>query len=138
MIIARKYTLETDDIKGIVKVNNQAAPYCPDCGLLLYGYDSRSRRVIDGSGLARWYALRRLRCLDCDRLHIELPDFIISQKHYDAQTIREAVKNISDSCPADNSTIWRWRQENRPPTLQCHLSLKVIDSVQSINKGAEL
>jgi len=117
-------------------------PYCPDCGQLLSGYDTRARKAIDCAGVAHWYSLRRLKCLDCNKLHLELPDFMMAHKHYNAQTIKDIIENNSESCPADNSTIWRWRQESReenhPPTLQCFSNNIMIDSLQSNYKGESI
>jgi len=137
MIITEQYTLEKDDLRGCIRICSQVTPYCPDCGILLTGYDKRPRKVIDCAGVVQWYLLRRLRCNDCKKIHIEIPDFIIAYKQYNARTINDIVKGVSESCPADNSTIWRWRRENHPPTLQCLSSNDMIEFTQSEFKGEE-
>ena len=111
MIIAVNYTEEYDEKKDVYKIRNKEAPVCPDCGQLLSGYDTRRRHVVESSGAVRWFRLRRLKCTNCERLHLELPDFMIPKKHYDARVIEDVLSGQSDSCPADDSTIRRWRSK---------------------------
>jgi hypothetical protein len=117
MITATNYSIEYDNDRKIYKIHNEKPPYCPVCGLLLSGYDTRRRHVIDGGGVIHWFALRRLRCPNCKKLHLEMPDFIKYKKHYDVKTITTAIESRLNDCPADDSTIRRWRQENHPPGL---------------------
>jgi len=109
MIIATRYTVDYDETRDAYKIRNMESPFCPDCGTLLSGYDTRRRHVIDGLGIVSWYLLRRLRCPSCQKLHLELPDFMQPKKHYETQLIKDALDGSSDSCPADNSTIRRWK-----------------------------
>lgn len=120
MIVATHYTVEYDEARGLYRIRNLKAPLCPDCGLLLSGYDTRRRHVIDGAGCIRWFLLRRLRCLDCGKLHLEAPDIMQAKKHYEASMIKAVLEGRSESCPADNSTIRRWRVEKRPPGSPVH------------------
>lgn len=117
MVIINVYNIEYDAERDIYKIVNKEVPTCPDCGQFLAGYDTRKRHSIDGSGTVRWFLLRRLRCSRCGILHLELPDFIQPKKHYEAKVIRDTLVGISDYCPADDSTIWRWRNQNNPPGL---------------------
>jgi hypothetical protein len=110
MIIATRYTVELDEARGAYRIRSLQTPLCPDCGLLLSGYDTRRRHVIDDTGAARWFLLRRLRCPSCGKLHLEIPDFIQARKHYEAQLIRDVLAGLSESCPADDST-----EEKSPP-----------------------
>lgn len=106
--------MEYDEKRDRYIVKSQISPICPDCGLLLSGYDKRLRHVKDGTGASRWYLLRRLRCTNCNKLHLEAPGFIQPQKHYDGGVIADTIARLSDSCPADNATIRRWRKNNPP------------------------
>lgn len=115
MIIATRYTVELDEARGAYRIRSLQTPLCPDCGLLLSGYDTRRRHVIDDTGAARWFLLRRLRCPSCGKLHLEIPDFMQARKHYEAQLIRDVLAGLSESCPADDSTIRRWKNEKSPP-----------------------
>jgi hypothetical protein len=117
MIIATRYTMEYDESKETYKIRNADAPICPKCGMLLSGYDTRPRHVIDNSGKARWFQLRRLRCLNCKKLHTELPDFMQPKKHYESSLIMDVIADHTNSCPADDATIRRWRKEKHPPGL---------------------
>jgi len=111
LIIATHYTEEYDEARGVYKIRNMETPLCPDCGQLLSGYDTRARHVVESSGRIRWFRLRRLKCHQCDALHLELPDFMEPKKHYEAQLIEEVRAGRSDSCPADDSTIRRWMKK---------------------------
>lgn len=111
MIIATHYTEEYDAAREVYKIRNMEAPLCPDCGQLLSGYDTRARHVVESSGRIRWFRLRRLKCPGCGTLHIELPDFMESKKHYEARLIEEVRAGQFDSCPADDSTIRRWMKK---------------------------
>ncbi len=111
MITATRYTVEYDEARSVYRIRNMEAPVCPQCGLLLSGYDTKKRHVIDSSGAVRWFLLRRLSCPGCGKLHIELPDFMQPKKHYEAQLIKDVLAGHSDSCPADDSTIRRWKKK---------------------------
>lgn len=115
MIIIKKYTVQKLDAKDTYKVLSNEAPVCPSCGILMSGYDSRKRHCIDRSGEKSWYLLRRLRCPGCRRLHLELPDFMIPVKHYEAHLIHDTIAGTEDACPAEDSTIRRWKKH--PPGL---------------------
>ncbi len=39
--------------------------------------------------------LRRLCCKRCGRLHLELPDLLVPQKHYTAEVIENVVDEVS-------------------------------------------
>ena len=111
MIITRYYEIDFDNEKNLYIVRSKDAPLCPDCKKLLSGYDSRKRRVIGSDGKPYYFRLRRLKCLSCGHLHLEVLDLIAPGKHYSAEVIREAVTGRSDSCPADDSTIRRWKKD---------------------------
>lgn len=110
MIITKNYdVMEAKD--GILAIKSHDAPYCPSCKILMSGYDTRLRHCIGGDGVSRWYALRRLRCPSCKRIHLEIPDFMKPKKHYNAKTICDAISGTREDCPAEDSTIRRWKKQ---------------------------
>lgn len=111
MITVNNYIVEYDETLGAYKIQSAEAPVCPVCGQLLSGYDRRARHIIDSLGNVHWFSLRRLRCNNCKKLHLELPDFMRPNKHYEAQLIKDVLAGRSDFCPADDSTIRRWRSK---------------------------
>lgn len=111
MIITHHYTLVLDEERDLYIVQNKQAPMCPDCGELLSGYDSRRRHVIGSDGVPYHFLLRRLKCPSCGRLHLEIPDLISPGKHYSANVIRQACIGKGEWCPADDSTIRRWKKK---------------------------
>ncbi len=117
MVIIYNYT--------VVRVNNQINCYrihakgivrCPNCNSLMSGYDTRKRKVLTSDGTKNIFLLRRLRCQVCNSYHLEVPDFIVPYKHYTQDTIAAVINGDESSCPADDSTIRRWKK-NHPPTL---------------------
>jgi len=44
-------------------------------------------------------------------MHLEIPDFIAPHKHYSAEVIQQALSQNQSFCPADDSTIRRWRRK---------------------------
>lgn len=110
MLKIRRYRIEitADNIKLI---HSQETPLCPVCGYLMSGYDKRRRSVIRDDGQKDIYLLRRLRCPLCKSLHLEIPDCIEPQKHYAADIIAATISGIVSYCPADNSTIRRWKKK---------------------------
>ena len=70
------------------------------------------RKLKDESGEEHLFRLRLLKCSDCGKCHAELPDCMLTFKHYSADVI-ENVKNGKTTCfPGDESTAYRWKKEN--------------------------
>lgn len=115
MLIVEHYSIEIKP-DGVREVVARSPPYCPVCGYLMSGYDKRRRGVIESDGSKTIYSLRRLYCGRCRRLHLEIPASIAPNKHYSAQTIAETVSGKAAHCPAESSTMRRWRK-NYPPVL---------------------
>ena len=122
MIIITRYVVEQEPGAEAFRVRNLDAPLCPFCGSLCSGYDTRPRRVIGDDGGALVYRLRRVLCPACDKLHLEIPDFMRPRKHYAASVITDVLDGGGSDCPAEATTMWRWRRENHPPGLQCNLN----------------
>ena len=77
------------------------------------------------------YELQRLRCDRCQAVHLELPDFMAARKYYDRDTIQSAILDEADNCPAEDSTIRRWKKESRgnlQPVLPASGDVSVVDS----------
>lgn len=99
---------------------------CPSCGGHLSVHDHRVRRVILKSGRKVTLLVPRGRCPKCRRLHVELPNFVVPFKHYEAQAIQDVVDGPGKmSCPAEDSTMRRWIAEFRrlKPKLEVILRL---------------
>lgn len=71
-------------------INNISS--CPDCGGYLKYYDKVSRIVRTIGGEKRWIKVKRFRCVDCHKLHRELPDFIFPYKQYDGTIIKGVLE----------------------------------------------
>lgn len=60
--------------------------------------------------------MRRLYCRHCSRLHTELPDVLIPQKHYGTEIVENVVDDVStpDDASTENypceKTMTRWKE----------------------------
>ncbi|RYL96481.1 hypothetical protein EWH99_13730 [Sporolactobacillus sp. THM7-7] len=83
---------------------------CPCCGEKLNVIGSRRRNYRERSGEKKVLMIRRLRCTDCQKIHHELPDFLVPYKRYQAECLEKALSE-PETCDvaADDATIYRWR-----------------------------
>lgn len=70
---------------------------CPVCGGRLKYHDKVSRILRVKSGRKTYVKLRRLRCINCNKIHRELPDNILPYKHYDADIIQGVTEGLITS-----------------------------------------
>lgn len=61
---------------------------CPSCGGALKYYDSIPRIIRLGGSNVERIRIRRCVCVDCRRMHNELPEFLVPFKQYSAEIIR--------------------------------------------------
>jgi len=82
---------------------------CPICqkGILKIR-DTRLRTIIDLDPGILKIRVHRYQYPTCNRLHSEVPDFIVPYKRYTREEILATITNHLSSCPAENSTIRRW------------------------------
>jgi len=135
MLILTHFKVKYNSKTKIYTVKVEQISYCPLCGGDLTVRDSRKRGIIDSGGKKRTFRLRRLKCGNCKKLHTELPDIIQPFKHYTAGVI-ESVLDGSDYCPAETSTIKRWRKWFSiavPRIEQVLAAIKLTNVSNSIN-----
>lgn len=74
--------------------------------------DTRRRIMRKCQNEILWLQIHRMKCKQYSRIHNELPDCVISQKHYSFDVVKEAVsKHIAGEksyVDVENSTINRW------------------------------
>lgn len=61
---------------------------CPNCGGTLKHYDSVKRLLKTKNGVKRHIKIRRLKCVDCNKIHRELPETILPYKHYESEIVK--------------------------------------------------
>ena len=83
---------------------------CPICGGRLYHYDSRERSVRIDEEKYYHFLLRRLRCKDCSKLHLELPDFLLPRQRCFKSVIKRAVSGEPVAIVKDPRTPDRWKR----------------------------
>lgn len=140
VITLSDYAVMYDRRRGVYLIRSlEDLPPCPSCGKPLRAFGYRLRHVIADDGLARVYEIQRLRCDPCRAVHLWLPDFIRARKYYDDRTIRAAVAG-SDSCPAEDSTIRRWKKgqtEKLQPDLPPIPSADSLELERATKKGGK-
>lgn len=71
---------------------------------------SRKRGCIDTSGDKIILSIRRLRCIDCERIHHELPDMLVPYKRHVRESIEAVITEKAEmNVIADESTLKRWQ-----------------------------
>lgn len=94
-------------------VKSREISHCPYCEGSFKVIGSRRRVLFQQDGTSHQLVIRRLRCTECHRISHELPDKIIPYKRYESDVISEALREETifenDFCPAENSTIKRWK-----------------------------
>ena len=95
---------------------------CPDCGGTLKHYDRTRRIVRTTGGKTKEIKIRRFKCVECRKIHRELPDSIFPYKQYEREIITGVLNGyISpntlgyEDYPCETTMI-RWIK-NLPPTL---------------------
>lgn len=91
---------------------------CPICGGYLKPYDMVQRIVRTKCRKTVWVKVRRLRCPACNRIHRELPDYILPYKQYETEIIRGVIEGLIttetlgyEDYPCE-MTMSRWRSQN--------------------------
>lgn len=84
--------------------------HCPCCESSLKVTGSRRRVWYRNSGDKEKLIIRRLHCERCHKTHHELPDVLIPYKRYGVESIEQVVDDQTVDVPADESTLFRWRQ----------------------------
>jgi hypothetical protein len=73
---------------------------------------SRPRKYLQEDGSQVILIIRRLRCLNCNKIHHELPHILVPYKRYKSECIEAVVvgdNNTSLAVACDDSTIYRWK-----------------------------
>ncbi len=72
---------------------------------------SRPRKYIKDTGEKVNLIIRRMRCVNCHKIHHELPDILVPYKRYGRESLEAVLSdNIKLSVPVDESTLAQWRR----------------------------
>jgi hypothetical protein len=114
MIIVTPKKTKRKSNTGYLIIETDTTPPCPICDGELCYRDNRLRLLNDAVGFVERYLLRRLRCVVCKKLHLEIPDNIVPYKHYDANAIQSVIDRKDGQlpdCAASMTTQRRWRAQ---------------------------
>ena len=70
---------------------------CSYCGGTLKYYDKVSRIVKTKGGHKQKIEIRRVRCINCRRMHRKLPDFLVPYRHYESEIIKGVLDGFITS-----------------------------------------
>lgn len=112
MVIVANYLREFKVIRGskFCVIRGIETIPCPICGGRLYHYDSRSRSVRVDEEKQYQFLLRRLRCKNCHKLHLELPSFLLPGQRCFKVVIEQALNSRPVPVVKDPRTPARWRK----------------------------
>ena len=74
--------------------SSETSHICPVCHGTLHYRDSRPRICKKEGGIKEHLMIRRFRCCDCHSYHNELPDCLVSYKHYEAEVISGILDEV--------------------------------------------
>lgn len=96
MVIFLNYELQHIEESIYSVKTNEGMPAWPCCGSTLRYRDCKLRIWMKEGGEKQYIQIRRLRCSnpDCHRYHQELPDCIVSYKHYESEVISGVPEGI--------------------------------------------
>ena len=95
MIIVSNYRLRRNQNNSTFTVISLEKSICPFCGGELV-YRDRRRRIMRGySEEVDFLMVRRLKCVSCRHLHVELPDCVTPYKQFKTEIIENVVDGIS-------------------------------------------
>jgi hypothetical protein len=90
---------------------------CPTCGSSTTYHDSYDRHVHIGE-IVEWLIFYRVKCVQCDKTHAIIPDFVSPRKHYSTCDIEFAINETEAGIPIEQvdtaasiSTLRRWHNE---------------------------
>lgn len=67
---------------------------CPTCDGKVKYYDSVPRVIRSKNRHTRWIKIKRYRCLNCNRLHRAIPEFIFPYKQYESEIIVGVIEGL--------------------------------------------
>lgn len=72
---------------------------------------SRKRKLTNGGGDRRILVIRRLRCVQCRKIHHELPECIVPYKRYESECVEQVIteSEATLAVAADDATLRRWK-----------------------------
>lgn len=101
--------LQTDKKKNYYVIKNLDSLQCPNCKGELIPKGSHKRHV-KFSDFEHDFRFRQLYCTQCAVYHLEIPDFVLPNKHYSRTTIEKILSGEIDYYLADDSTVNRWKK----------------------------
>ena len=111
--------ITTPFMKGVLYMIKEDAKICPNCNGLLKHYDHVTRKIRSEYGKIEQRKIRRFKCVECGKVHRELPKNLMPYKQFTTEIITGVIEgSITPECleyedyPCE-LTMKRWIDENR-------------------------
>lgn len=105
-------------------INNNEST-CPCCGGDLKYYDKVQRIVRTKGRASKQVQIRRLKCVKCEAIHRELPDYILPYKQYEVEIIKGVLEGLITCETLDyedypcETTMIRWISQKTQLLARC-------------------
>lgn len=93
---------------------------CQVCKGELKYYDTVIRTILSKGGLKHKHKIKRFKCVSCNKIYRQLPNYILKNKHYEREIINNVItgKINQDTLGFENYpsniTMKRWiREKNK-------------------------
>jgi len=100
-----------------MKMMEKGEVVCPICGGKMRLHGAYLRRPKDNEGIRHEGWVAQGHCEACDKYHSVIPSFIKPYKQYETEVIEAVLTAVENGeikrsdCPANESTITRWKAE---------------------------
>ncbi|MDD4171946.1 MAG: DUF6431 domain-containing protein [Syntrophomonas sp.] len=129
-------------LQKVFFIRSKEQSFCPCCGGDLEIIGSRHRGYIKETGDKVDLIIRRMRCVECQKIHHELPDILVPYKRYGRESIETVIsENSKLTVSADDSTIRRWLNWFKAIydyLMGCLLSLSIRYGKESVEEESSL
>ncbi|MFZ3373134.1 MAG: DUF6431 domain-containing protein [Desulfitobacteriaceae bacterium] len=104
MVVTKHFTSFCGTNADVIFIKSVEKLTCPVCGGELICISSCNRKGMRDNDQINVYRLRKLRCKQCQKIHLELPYFLIPRKRYEADIYQLILEGKDDGISCDDYT----------------------------------
>jgi len=116
MYIISEYIEHFNAKNGAYTISAKKEHPCPLCGGALKFRSVKKRKVVMLDGTEKKLRLRHMKCQDCGKMHVELPDYVFLRRHYDAVAVGKVLSGEitnKEYFAVSSRTIQRWIKKSK-------------------------
>jgi hypothetical protein len=91
MVETSSYSVKNNHLNGRQKLITEEVFCCPDCNRKMIRCGTKDRTYIDADGEKNIIILLRVKCKECRKTHVVLPDFLIPKRRHCRETIERII-----------------------------------------------